>query len=364
LWKKQVLLKDFGVYAKTLTEQLKQASCQAAQQQRRPVLYLASSKTDKDALAREIAETERVRQGLVAVFSCVESCSSYEVYRNRERKRLELAPRFRKCLHLYHYFIDPQFGFMNARIQSWLPFDMPICLNGREWLARQMERAGLGYHRQDNCLSWLEQAEQAQRLIDRQFKTAWAWALQRIVRGVHPAHRKIFPDFPLGYYWSVFQSEWATDVMFKTPAALAEIYPSFVTHAMSTFSSADVMRFLGRKVHGAFPGEIVTDFKHRLEGIRVKHRVDKNSINFYDSLGICGWKPPSTTLPTSRCSDPSKTTPGVNMIGGPCAVVSPSCIGERRCRKPATSATWMRWPPRTPPRRWGNWCVRFPSQRS
>jgi hypothetical protein len=285
LWDQQVLLKEFGAYAETLTERLKQASCQEAQRQSRPVLYLASSHTDKEALAREIAERDRIREGLIAVLRCVEPCSSYEIYRNRDTKRLELVPRFRKCLHLYHYFIDPQFGFMSARVQTWLAFDLQICLNGREWLARQMDRAGLRYHRQDNCFTWLENVEQAQRLMDRQLKTAWPRALQRIVRRIHPAHRQIFRHSPLDYYWSAFQSEWATDVTFKTPSALAEIYPAFVTHAMSTFSSADVMRFLGRKVHGAFRGEIVTDFKDRVEGIRVKHRVHKNSVKMYDKFG-------------------------------------------------------------------------------
>ena len=28
---------------------------------------------------------------------------------------------------------------MNARIQTWFPFRIQICLNGREWLARQMD---------------------------------------------------------------------------------------------------------------------------------------------------------------------------------------------------------------------------------
>ena len=30
--------------------------------------------------------------------------------------KLELVPRLRKCLFLYHYWIDPHFGWMNARI--------------------------------------------------------------------------------------------------------------------------------------------------------------------------------------------------------------------------------------------------------
>jgi hypothetical protein len=102
---------------------------------------------------------------------------------------------------------------------------------------------------------------------------------------LNPIHSEIFKGFPIGYYWSVFESEWASDLAFKSPSALGSIYPSLVLHAMTTFSSRDVMRFLGRKIHGNFQGEVVTDFKERPEGVRIKHRVGKNSLKLYDKFG-------------------------------------------------------------------------------
>ncbi len=279
LWNKQVLLKDFAPYAQSTTERLKESSCQAAQRQGRPVLYLPSSQTDKGALAQEIAHEDDVQDGLVAVFRCVEPCISYDVHRNRENKRLELVSRHRKCLFLYHYFIDPRFGFMNARIQTWFPFSIQICLNGREWLARQMNDAGIRYRRRDNCFVWIDDVGKAQKLMHKQLRISWPTALKRIASMLNPAHREIFKGFPIQYYWSAYQSEWATDVMFKSP------YPALVQHGMSTFSSGDVMRFLGRKVHNSFQGEIVSDFKYRPEGVRIKHRAGKNSVKLYDKQG-------------------------------------------------------------------------------
>jgi hypothetical protein len=89
----------------------------------------------------------------------------------------------------------------------------------------------------------------------------------------------------MDYYWSAYQTEWATDVAFRDPKSLAEIYPTLVRHAMMHFKSPDVMRFLGRKAHGCFTGEIVTSFKDRPEGVRVKHWVRGNSIKMYDKAG-------------------------------------------------------------------------------
>lgn len=285
LWKRQVLLKDFGAWAQTLTQQLIEASHAQAERLGRPIVYLQSSRIDKEAEARKIAALDDVTEGLIGVLECVEPFQGFEIYRNREAKKLQLVPRIRKCKVLYHYFVDPIFGFMNARIQTWLPFNVQVCINGREWLARQMDSAGIRYMRRDNCFTRVDPVQRAQTLLDDQLRLSWPSHLRRIARMLNPAHEEIFNGSGFDYYWSVYQSEWATDLMFKDTASLAEIYPTLVRHGITSFTSADVMRFLGRKVHGAFQGEIVSDFKDRPEGVRIKHRVGLNSVKLYDKQG-------------------------------------------------------------------------------
>jgi hypothetical protein len=285
LWRRQIQLPQFGSWAESLTEQLKEVSCQAARDQNRPIVYLPSADTDKDQLARQIAAKDGITNGLVAILTSVETCMAFDIYRNRDQKKLQLQYRLRKCLFLYHYWIDEQFGWMSARIQSWLPFPIQICLNGREWLARMMDLHQMRYRRDDNCFPQIEDVAQAQRLMDRQLRISWPKALQRVARQLNPAHGRMFRGFWARYYWSVFQSEWATDVMFRKASDLAAIYPALVLHGIQTFSSGDVMRFLGRKVHGNFEGDITSDFKDRPEGIRIKHYVKKNSVKAYNKAG-------------------------------------------------------------------------------
>jgi hypothetical protein len=285
LWRRQIRLPQFGGWAQSLTEQLKQASCQAARDQNRPIVYLPSADTDKDQLAREIAAKDGITHGLVAILTSVETCMGFDIYRNKDEKKLELQYRLRKCLFLYHYWIDDQFGWISARIQSWLPFPIQICLNGREWLARMMDQNKIRYRRADNCFPWIEDVPKAQRLMNRQLRISWRKALARVARQLNPVHGRIFRGFWARYYWSVFQSEWATDVMFRKASDIAAIYPALVLHGIQTFSSGDVMRFLGGKVHGNFEGDITSDFKDRHEGIRIKHCVKKNSVKAYNKGG-------------------------------------------------------------------------------
>jgi len=277
---------DCKAFALRTTERVKCVALAEAQRNDRPVRYLESSRTDKEKLARTLlAEHPLEKPGLICSFTVVEPCMSFEYHRAQDPQERGLKLRPRKCLDVYNYLFHPTFGFMNVRIQTWFPFNVQICLNGREWLARQLERRHSGFKRADNCFPWLANPALAQRLMDEQLDTDWPAALTTIARSINPLHGEIFAPWPMDYYWSGYQMEWATDIVFKDAGALGAIYPALVRHAVDHFKSPDVMRFLGQKLHGNFKGEVITSFKERPEGVRVKHFVRGNSIKMYDKAG-------------------------------------------------------------------------------
>ena len=187
-----------AAHALKLTEQLKNASLSLARQSGRRVQYLTSAASNKEDIARRIAAADHIDQGLICVLTAVEPCWSFEIVRDRASKRIEAEPRYRKCLHLYHSQIHPRFGFMSARIQTWLPFRIQICVNGREWLACSMDAAGLHDVQRDNCFTWLEHPEQAQHLMDQQLRSDWPVLLSGIARSLNPLHATMFAAFPIG----------------------------------------------------------------------------------------------------------------------------------------------------------------------
>ena len=52
-----------------------------------------------------------------------------------------------------------------AKFQSWLPFTVHVCINGREWLCRELSAAGIGFRRRDNCLVDVEDFPAAQKRV-------------------------------------------------------------------------------------------------------------------------------------------------------------------------------------------------------
>jgi hypothetical protein len=134
-------------------------------------VYLRSSQIRKDELAREILRSQPVAEGLICLFTCLEPCMTYRVRGNREAQRLELRREQGKCLHVYKYWIDSQFGFTGARLQTWLPCNLQVYVNGREWLARRMDRRGLGYQREGNCFPQIDEFAAAQKEMNQMQRT-------------------------------------------------------------------------------------------------------------------------------------------------------------------------------------------------
>ena len=61
------------------------------------------------------------------------------------------------------------------------------------------------------------------------------------------------------YYWVTAQSEYSTDILFKSAADLNELYPRLLSHSTLCFGAKEVMSFPGRKIRTYFEGEIVSD---------------------------------------------------------------------------------------------------------
>jgi len=280
-----VLIKHFKTFAESITGRVKTAAYQAAQSAGRPLRYLSTPDVSKEDLARQIAQQDRVRSGLIVVFSAVEPCLSYSVRGDRQTQKIHLVLETRKCTHFYHYYQHPEMGLCHVRVQSWFPFTVDVCLNGREWLARQMDQAGLRYEQRDNCFVRVSDPARAQALLDQQLHTDWPKLLNGLLTQAHPLHAELARPLRQDYYWSASQTEFATDLLFRDAPSLNRYYPQFLHHGIRSFASPDVLRFLGKACPNRFRGQVTSTLKHRPEGVRLRHTVNGNSIKVYDKQG-------------------------------------------------------------------------------
>jgi hypothetical protein len=275
-----LLIKDFKAFVPRQAERIVEHAKAFAKAAGRDYRHLRGP-TRKEELAHDIAKRDGIEEGLVCVLSAVERCRSFRIVGGLGRPKIQ--PDTRTCLCLYFYFQHADLGFLSVRIQSWFPFTIQICINGHEWLARQLDRVGMKFVKQDNALVWLEDVVKAQRIADTFVHLNWPRVLWRLAKLVNPLLRDLLRG--MRYYWVIDQSEFSTDILFRDAQSLHDLYEELLKHATQCFGADDVMTFLGRRLHGSFEGEVVSDLKKRWPGARIKHRIKQNWIKMYDKHG-------------------------------------------------------------------------------
>jgi hypothetical protein len=287
-----ILNKDFKAW---MTEQTA-ALCDAVQrgalrQTGQGITPLPSWRAEKEKLARERQRVAGVEEGLIGVWSCQESGASFRAHFCAASGFPQLRFDRPHCKHLYFYLDHPRLGFMNIRLQTWFPYPIQIAMNGREWLARSLDRAGIGFERSGNKFLELADYARAQTLLDRQLDAEWPALLGGLLPLAFPTlNQTLGPHF--SYYWTLWQSEWATDLIFPRPCDAEAVMERLLRHAVITASSERVLRYLGHPLtasgqpHARFSGQVTTRTSQFHDGVRVRHWVEQNSVKAYNEHNV------------------------------------------------------------------------------
>lgn len=284
--------KDFKRWAMDQTAVIvESAQDYAVKHSGRGIQPIVFSKTRKEALAHKRQREEAIASGLIGVWPAVESCWSYRAQYNAQAGHPLLRKQWMKCKHLYFYFDHPRYGFMNVRLQTWFPYHIQIALNGREWLRRGLEKAGADFIARGNKFVHIDDYGRAQGLLDHQLDTRWERMLEGFLTDVFPAQKTILGPH-LSYYWTLWESEWATDLIFPSAGDIAPIADSLLRHALMTGTGNRVLRYLDRplKLDGApradMPHEVTSRLLDFQDGLRVRHWVNSNSVKAYNELNV------------------------------------------------------------------------------
>jgi len=282
---RKVHRRDVKRFVLTQASRLKDHARQMAAREGRPYQYFGE-RIRKEDLARQMAERDGITEGLVCVFATVEPCRTFSLRGARGRPSSNRPGA--SASSCTTYFMDREFGLIHVRLQTWFPLQLQVYVNGHEWLARKLAQHGVRYTKHDNAFLWIEDFARAQRFADRFVSLPWVARLDRYARQVNPLLRDVLT--PMSYYWVTTQAEYATDLVCTSGQHLAEFFPRLLEHSRLCFSARDVLSFLGRKWHGKFEGEVVTDpsdygFNGRVPGRRGKHRMKRNWITRYEKAG-------------------------------------------------------------------------------
>lgn len=245
------------------------------------VEYIRRNNFRKEERVKEIIASRGNHPGLVHVFSALEPCTQYTHWHDKPTGKTFLKGKMGKCLHYYFYVIDEDLGLMYMRIPTWVPFRLQVYFNGHALLASKLRKKKIEHTLVENAFIGIDNYERAQQLADDFDVAKLHKKLDVYARRFCPVIR----NFSEGYHWSIWQAEYATDIIFKSREALQGLYEHLTRTAIHAVKPDHVATFLGKKLHGNYKGELGNDFNTRIEGTRIRHSMGKSSIKMYDKFG-------------------------------------------------------------------------------
>jgi hypothetical protein len=235
----------------------------------------------KEDLISKVLAQRGDHPGLVHILSAMEACSAYEPWHDKQTHKTYLRSTPGKCLHYYFYFMDAEVGLCYLRVPTWCPFRLQFYCNGHSWLAGKLTSEGIGYAMADNAFIRIDDFARAQQLADALRPDD----LHRFLDTYANACCPVLETFAQTYHWSLMQTEYSTDLVFTSEAALRPIYEQLSRQAVIAVKAENVSSFLGKKVTPQLAQEIGSRLSTRFEGTCIKHRMGSASVKIYDKYG-------------------------------------------------------------------------------
>lgn len=238
----------------------------------------------KDDLAQAYLAAFRRDEGVLFVGKAQEKAS---VFRTEKRRRPDGSTYpwiYRSTTpvnHYYFYLLDRDFGPLFIKFCSYFPYAVKICLNGHEWLKRQLTQRGIPHEPLDNGVRSSDDPTRVQRIantldaakIDAVFRK---W-LRRLPHPFTAAHRAAGYRYQL----SILQAEFALTQVLDRPRTGRDFFEEVMRENLDIGRPNQMQLIFNRRVTRQTPGP----FRTRIltEGVIPSLHVDykKSRIKQY-----------------------------------------------------------------------------------
>ncbi len=175
--------------------------------------------------------------------------------------------------HYYFYVFDDDFGPFFLKFCSYFPYNAKLCINGHEYLKRQLTKRGIGFEPLDNGILRCADPAMMQRLADGLTADKIDALLRKwLARLPHPfsTHDR---EQGIRYDISMLQAEFARTEVFDRPLAGRVFFEEVLRENLDMGRPDHVQLIFDRRVSRRTPTRHV-DYKHsRIKQYSVKGRI-------------------------------------------------------------------------------------------
>ena len=238
----------------------------------------------KDAVAQEYLAAFTGEEGVLFVGKAQEKASVFRTEKRRNADGSTYPWIYRSTTpvnHYYFYLVDRDFGPLFIKFCSYFPYAVKVCLNGHEWLKRQLTQRGIAYAPLENGIRSSAEPARVQRIahtldaakIDAVVRK---W-LRRLPHPFAPAHRAAGYRYQL----SILQAEFALTQVLDRPRTGRGFFEEVMRENLDLGRPDHMQLVFNRRVTRQTPGP----FRTRIvtEGVLPSLHVDykKSRIKQY-----------------------------------------------------------------------------------
>lgn len=174
----------------------------------------------KDDVAQQYLASFEGEEGVLFVGKAQEKASVFRTEKRRDAQGKTYPWIIRSTAmpnHYYFYILDKDFGPLFIKFCSYFPYPAKLCLNGHEWLKRQLTQREVPFEPLDNGIRSSAAPGRVQRIADTldaaKIDAVFRKWLRRLPHPFAPAHRAAGYRYQL----SILQSEFALTQVLDRP---------------------------------------------------------------------------------------------------------------------------------------------------
>jgi hypothetical protein len=216
----------------------------------------------KDDVAAEYLGKFGKREGVLFIGRAQEKTPVFRTEKRRNPKTGKRYPWLVRSTamvnHFYFYCLDEDFGPLFLKFATYFPYSAKLCLNGNEYLKRQLAKQGIAHEPLDNGVRACADPKRAQAICDK-LSAQKIDALLRKWLAVLP-HPFTARDRAAGYRYalSVIQAEFSLTQVLDQPVTGRAFFEEVIRENLDLGRPAQVQLIFGRRVTRSTPGRFRT----------------------------------------------------------------------------------------------------------
>jgi hypothetical protein len=221
--------------------------------------------------------------GVYYIFKSMEQGRTFRIsipkYPTEDPNYRILAHQRSRFTHYYFYIRDEVLGPIIVRMASFFPFHATYWLNGHSFIERELQRAGIGFHKNDNAFLAVDDVAALQAAADRLSPAIIRKQLDYWTLILGPKFsKKVRAQMNLSRFYAIAQIEYCRNFIFKRHFPIHKIFERSCEIGLWRLTANRISEIFGVRLHKKLRGKLATVIDQIEHGHHVFRAYWKNAF--------------------------------------------------------------------------------------